>query len=390
MENRILELRIKQKMSVEEVSQIVDIPIERIREIENNNATLTNMEIKKFSILFNVQADEIYKKKTEDEAFKFEEIKVEDNDKKEKIEKTEKIKERKTFFNRPLLIVPPILMALLFLFMALPCYGGDVDFGFTEASYSFSIFDLMLTNVDGNFLDDGLAAIGIIMIILNSLSIIYFICSIVVGKETLKKLEKYNVAVLGLSGVINLAFAISTIVIIGGTEALIFCGIMSYFIWFAYSFYAVVVSLIGLHNITKSSGETKKDNIKDGFTTKSRYGLLFTIFPLIIESVLLAVISLLGEDISGEKNEIFIFFVLNLVVLALAFIFYMVIIFVKEKTRAKLRIAFDVVNGAVILFNLIWLICAIPPVLEEIFVMAAINIIIFSLYYLLHTTKKQA
>ena len=381
MESRILELRIRQKMSVEEVSQIVDIPIERIREIENNNATLTNMEIKKFSILFNVQADELYKKKTEDEAFKFEEIKVEDNDKIEKIEKTEKIKERKTFFNRPLLIVPPILMALLFLFMALPCYGGDVDFGFTEASYSFSIFDLMLTNVDGNFLDDGLAAIGIIMIILNSLSIIYFICSIVVGKETLKKLEKYNVAVLGLSGVINLAFAISTIVIIGGTEALIFCGIMSYFIWFAYSFYAVVVSLIGLHNITKSSGVTKKDNIKDGFTTKSRYGLLFTIFPLIIESVLLAVISLLGE--------IFIFFVLNLVVLALAFIFYMVIIFVKEKTRAKLRIAFDVVNGAVILFNLIWLICAIPPVLEEIFVMTAINIIIFSLYYLLHITKKQ-
>lgn len=381
MESRILELRIRQKMSVEEVSQIVDIPIERIREIENNNATLTNMEIKKFSILFNVQADELYKKKTEDEAFKFEEIKVEDNDKIEKIEKTEKIKERKTFFNRPLLIVPPILMALLFLFMALPCYGGDVDFGFTEASYSFSIFDLMLTNVDGNFLDDGLAAIGIIMIILNSLSIIYFICSIVVGKETLKKLEKYNVAVLGLSGVINLAFAISTIVIIGGTEALIFCGIMSYFIWFAYSFYAVVVSLIGLHNITKSSGEIKKSNIKDGFTTKSRYGLLFTIAPLIIETILLAVISLLGE--------IFIFFVLNLAVLALAFIFYMVIIFVKEKTRAKLRIAFDVVNGAVILFNLIWLICAIPPVLEEIFVMTAINIIIFSLYYLLHITKKQ-
>lgn len=381
MENRILELRIRQKMSVEEVSQIVDIPIERIREIENNNATLTNMEIKKFSILFNVQADKLYKKKTENETFKFEEIKVEDNDKIEKIEKAEKIETKKIFFNRPLLIVPPILMALLFLFMALPCYGGDVDFGFTEASYSFSIFDLMLTNVDGNFLDDGLAAIGIIMIILNSLSIIYFICSIVVGKETLKKLEKYNVAVLGLSGVINLAFAISTIVIIGGTEALIFCGIMSYFIWFAYSFYAVVVSLIGLHNITKSSGEIKKNNIKDGFITKSRYGLLFTIFPLIIESVLLAVISLLGE--------IFIFFVLNLAVLALAFIFYMVIIFVKEKTRAKLRIAFDVVNGAVILFNLIWLICAIPPVLEEIFVMTAINIIIFSLYYLLHITKKQ-
>lgn len=388
MENRILELRIKQKMSVEEVSQIVDIPIERIREIENNNATLTNMEIKKFSILFNVQADELYKKKAEDEAFKFEEIKEEDNDKKEKIEKAEKIKEKKTFFNRPLLIVPPILMALLFLFMALPCYGGDVDFGFTEASYSLSIFDLMLSNADGNFLDDGLAAIGIIMIILNSLSIIYFICSIVVGKETLKKLEKYNVAVLGLSGVINLAFAVSTIIIIGGTEALIFCGIMSYFIWFAYSFYAVVVSLIGLHNITKSSGEIKKSNIKDGFTTKSRYGLLFAIVPLIIETVLLAVISL-GEDASGEKNEIFIFFVLNLVVLALAFIFYMVIIFVKEKTRAKLRIAFDVVNGAVILFNLIWLICAIPPVLEEIFVMTAINIIIFSLYYLLHITKKQ-
>ncbi|HIT62526.1 MAG TPA: helix-turn-helix transcriptional regulator [Candidatus Caccovivens faecavium] len=388
MENRILELRIKQKMSVEEVSQIVDIPIERIREIENNNATLTNMEIKKFSILFNVQADELYKKKAEDEAFKFEEIKVEDNDKKEKIEKAEKIKEKKTFFNRPLLIVPPILMALLFLFMALPCYGGDVDFGFTEASYSLSIFDLMLSNADGNFLDDGLAAIGIIMIILNSLSIIYFICSIVVGKETLKKLEKYNVAVLGLSGVINLAFAVSTIIIIGGTEALIFCGIMSYFIWFAYSFYAVVVSLIGLHNITKSSGEIKKSNIKDGFTTKSRYGLLFAIVPLIIETVLLAVISL-GEDASGEKNEIFIFFVLNLVVLALAFIFYMVIIFVKEKTRAKLRTIFDVVNGAVILFNLIWLICAIPPVLEEIFVMTAINIIIFSLYYLLHITKKQ-
>lgn len=388
MENRILELRIKQKMSVEEVSQIVDIPIERIREIENNNATLTNMEIKKFSILFNVQADELYKKKAEDEAFKFEEIKEEDNDKKEKIEKAEKIKEKKTFFNRPLLIVPPILMALLFLFMALPCYGGDVDFGFTEASYSFSIFDLMLSNADGNFLDDGLAAIGIIMIILNSLSIIYFICSIVVGKETLKKLEKYNVAVLGLSGVINLAFAVSTIIIIGGTEALIFCGIMSYFIWFAYSFYAVVVSLIGLHNITKSSGEIKKSNIKDGFTTKSRYGLLFAIVPLIIETVLLAVISL-GEDASGEKNEIFIFFVLNLVVLALAFIFYMVIIFVKEKTRAKLRTIFDVVNGAVILFNLIWLICAIPPVLEEIFVMTAINIIIFSLYYLLHITKKQ-
>ena len=388
MENRILELRIKQKMSVEEVSQIVDIPIERIREIENNNATLTNMEIKKFSILFNVQADALYKKKAEDEAFKFEEIKEEDNDKKEKIEKAEKIKEKKTFFNRPLLIVPPILMALLFLFMALPCYGGDVDFGFTEASYSFSIFDLMLSNADGNFLDDGLAAIGIIMIILNSLSIIYFICSIVVGKETLKKLEKYNVAVLGLSGVINLAFAVSTIIIIGGTEALIFCGIMSYFIWFAYSFYAVVVSLIGLHNITKSSGEIKKSNIKDGFTTKSRYGLLFAIVPLIIETVLLAVISL-GEDASGEKNEIFIFFVLNLVVLALALIFYMVIIFVKEKTRAKLRTIFDVVNGAVILFNLIWLICAIPPVLEEIFVMTAINIIIFSLYYLLHITKKQ-
>ncbi len=388
MENRILELRIKQKMSVEEVSQIVDIPIERIREIENNNATLTNMEIKKFSILFNVQADELYKKKAEDEAFKFEEIKVEDNDKKEKIEEAEKIKEKKTYFNRPLLIVPPILMALLFLFMALPCYGGDVDFGFTEASYSLSIFDLMLSNADGNFLDDGLAAIGIIMIILNSLSIIYFICSIVVGKETLKKLEKYNVAVLGLSGVINLAFAVSTIIIIGGTEALIFCGIMSYFIWFAYSFYAVVVSLIGLHNITKSSGEIKKSNIKDGFTTKSRYGLLFAIVPLIIETVLLAVISL-GEDVSGEKNEIFIFFVLNLVVLALAFIFYMVIIFVKEKTRAKLRTIFDVVNGAVILFNLIWLICAIPPVLEEIFVMTAINIIIFSLYYLLHITKKQ-
>ena len=70
MDNRVLELRIKQKMSVEEVAKIIDIPAERIREIENNSAPLTEQEIKKFSILFNVRADEIYR----NEDFKFEEI----------------------------------------------------------------------------------------------------------------------------------------------------------------------------------------------------------------------------------------------------------------------------------------------------------------------------
>ena len=383
MDNRVLELRIKQKMSVEEVAKIIDIPAERIREIENNSAPLTEQEIKKFSILFNVRADEIYR----NEDFKFEEIKPEEIEAEERKEdkKEKNDKEGKIFFKRPLLFFPPILMALLFLFMALPCYGGDIDFGFTTSSYSFSIFDLMLTNADGQFLDDGLATIGIIMIILNSLAIIYFVCAMVVGKEALKKLERYNVAVLGLSGVINFAFALATILIIGGTEALLFSGVASYFVWFAYSFYAVVVALIGLYNMTKS---TKEEEIFiDGFSTKSRFGLLFTFLPLIIETILLAVIPLSGEQ---EGNEILIFFVMNLVILLLVAIFYTVIVFTSVATRLKLRTAFDVVNGAVVLFNIIWLICTIPPVFEEVIAMSAVNILVFGLYYLLHLRKKQA
>ena len=383
MDNRVLELRIKQKMSVEEVAKIIDIPAERIREIENSNAPLTEQEIKKFSILFNVRADEIYR----NEDFKFEEVKPEERKVEERKEdkKEKKVKEGKIFFKRPLLFFPPILMALLFLFMALPCYGGDIDFGFTTSSYSFSIFDLMLTNADGQFLDDGLATIGIIMIILNSLAIIYFVCAMVVGKEALKKLERYNVAVLGLSGVINFAFALATILIIGGTEALLFSGVASYFVWFAYSFYAVVVALIGLYNVTKS---TKEEEIFiDGFSTKSRFGLLFTFLPLIIETILLAVIPLSGEQ---EGNEILIFFVMNLVILLLVAIFYTVIVFASVATRLKLRTAFDVVNGAVVLFNIIWLICTIPPVFEEVIAMSAVNILVFGLYYLLHLRKKQA
>lgn len=383
MDNRVLELRIKQKMSVEEVAKIIDIPAERIREIENNSAPLTEQEIKKFSILFNVRADEIYR----NEDFKFEEIKPEEIEAKERKEdkKEKKVKEGKTFFKRPLLFFPPILMALLFLFMALPCYGGDIDFGITTSSYSFSIFDLMLTNVDGQFLDDGLATIGIIMIILNSLAIIYFVCAMVVGKEVLKKLERYNVAILGLSGVINFAFALATILIIGGTEALLFSGVASYFVWFAYSFYAVVVALIGLYNVTKSTKDEEESFI-DGFSTKSRFGLLFTFLPLIIETILLAVISLSGEQ---EGNEILIFFVMNLVILLLVAIFYTVIVFTSVATRLKLRTAFDVVNGAVVLFNIIWLICTIPPVFEEVIVMSAVNILIFGLYYLLHLRKNR-
>ena len=96
MDNRVLELRIKQKMSVEEVAKIIDIPAERIREIENNSAPLTEQEIKKFSILFNVRADEIYR----NEDFKFEEIKPEEIEAKERKEdkKEKKVKEGKTFF----------------------------------------------------------------------------------------------------------------------------------------------------------------------------------------------------------------------------------------------------------------------------------------------------
>ena len=125
----------------------------------------------------------------------------------------------------------------------------------------------------------------------------------------------------------------------------------------------------------------------DGFSTKSRFGLLFTFLPLIIETILLAVISLSGEQ---EGNEILIFFVMNLVIMLLVAIFYTVIVFTSVATRLKLRTAFDVVNGAVLLVNIIWLICAIPPVFEEVIVMSAVNILVFGLYYLLHLRKKQA
>ena len=81
---------------------------------------------------------------------------------------------------------------------------------------------------------------------------------------------------------------------------------------------------------------------------------------------------------------------MNLVILLLVAIFYTVIVFTSVATRLKLRTAFDVVNGAVVLFNIIWLICAIPPVFEDVIVMSAVNILVFGLYYLLHLRKKQA
>ena len=382
----ILSLRMKNKMSVEEMSKLLDISVDRIRSWENDESAPTAQELKKLSIFFEVSTDfllgieEKPAKVAEEPANKSVVAEKKVETKNESAETKTSKAEKKPFLSKWFYLAFPIAFALSILFMALPAYGSD--------SFSISIFDIFFKGDHVGFLIS-----GIFYLTVGSLSSIYFILILCLNKSNLAKFNLANTIVLGVSIIINMILSIYTVTLLAllvDFDSTLFCCVMSCLIWFATWIYAIVLEILivvkfvkNLNNKTedfeyaKSASEgteskrqaassKKVDSNKSPILTKwlyifypIAYAFMFLFMALtcystngIIGTTLPFELSLFNVLLSKGNTGLNIGTIFFLILAATSIVYYIVNLTLNKKNLAKLNLANMIILGVSIVMNL--------------------------------------
>ena len=224
----LFSLRVREKLSVEELSAILDIPVATIRAWENEEKEPTAVELRKLSVFYNVSTDyllgvgEPVARPTANAAPA--QTYAQPQAQKPK---------RGPILHKGWYIAIPSAILVMFILMACPYFEY----------FNYSLFEATF---------QGWAA-GICTLIFDAIFMLYFFVILFLNRRNLAKFNVANPIVLACSFLTNLILAI---VVIAQTNGGIgFCGVLLLIVWFAMAIYCAVLAILALVRFNKPAQE---------------------------------------------------------------------------------------------------------------------------------------
>ena len=224
--SNLFRLRVREKLSVEDLAKILDIPADSIRAWENDEKEPTSAELKKLAVFYNVSVDYLIGVKTEENV----DVKP--------VKKEEKSKNsaRSAIFSKWTYLAIPAMIALLFIFMIPACYSSGYG--------SVGLWTVMFA--------ESMQAAGIFFVIFNVIFLLYFAALLLLNKKNLAKMNIVNLCMLAVVFIVDTALGIYTLVRVNAGFNTFF-GIFSMILWFAVAVYALVLEIIYIVKINRKS-----------------------------------------------------------------------------------------------------------------------------------------
>lgn len=230
--SRIVELRLKNKLSVDELLKMLDVPVTNIKGWENGEKAPTALEYQKLALFFNVSIEYLMglTDKKSSKSAKANNAKASNN-------------KKTPIFSRWFYIALPIAMLFVLVGLAFVMYEANIG------SYEWvnvSVYDVIFKKTADGFINHDLCAFGILMILINIFAIVYYSLMISLNKQNMTKLNLSNTIINGVWGLINLFIGSYFFVSLGGYHDMIWFGYIVYIVWGAMAIYAIVLSILGV------------------------------------------------------------------------------------------------------------------------------------------------
>ena len=225
----LFSLRVREKLSVEELSAILDIPVATIRAWENEEKEPTAVELRKLSVFYNVSTDyllgvgEPVARPTANDAPA--QTYAQPQAQKPK---------RGPILHKGWYIAIPSAILAMFILMICPYF----DY------FNISLFEATF--------EAGWAP-GICTLIFDALFMLYFFVILFLNRKNLAKFNIANPIVLACCALTNIVLPIVVIAQTSGSIG--FCGVLLHIIWFAMAIYCAVLAILVLVRFNKSAPE---------------------------------------------------------------------------------------------------------------------------------------
>ena len=230
----IFSLRVREKLSVEELSSIIDVPVDTIRAWENDEKEPTLRELKKLAVFYNVSAD--YLLGLEEKTTKpiYEQPTYQPQTASTVTAPHTVARVKKPVLAKGWYIAIPSAIFVMFIFMLCPFFEY----------YDYSMFQLVF--------EVGWAE-AICTFVFSLVFLLYFSTMLFLNKKNLAKMNIANTIVLGCSFVTNLVLAIC--VVAKTYDGIGACGVFLLIVWFALALYCAVMAVLMLVKFNKPAIE---------------------------------------------------------------------------------------------------------------------------------------
>lgn len=240
----LFSLRVREKLSVEELSSILDIPVATIRAWENEEKEPTAVELRKLAVFYNVSTDYLLGV-GEPVARPVQNASPAQTYAQPQAQKPK----RGPILGKSWYIAIPSAILVMLILMACPYFEY----------YNYSLFD---------------AAFGagwapaICTLIFDAIFMLYFFVLLFLNRRNLAKFNIANPIVLACSFLTNLVLAI---VVVAQTNGGIgFCGVLLLIVWFAMTAYCAMLAILALVRFNKPAPEEVEEKKLQNLTPEQR------------------------------------------------------------------------------------------------------------------------
>ena len=245
----LFSLRVKAKLSVEELSSILDVPVASIRAWENNGKTPTATELRKLSVFYNVPIDYLLGigEPVERPAANFQAVQpqvvqpqvVQPQVAQPQVVQQSEKKKRGPILNKWWYVAIPSAILVMFILMACPYF----------AYFNFSLFQATF--------EAGWAT-GICTFIFDLIFMLYFFVILFLNRKNLAKFNIANPIILACCFLVNLILSI--VVIAQTTGRLGACGVLLHIVWFGMAIYCAAMAILALVRFNQPAPEEMSQN----------------------------------------------------------------------------------------------------------------------------------
>ena len=229
----LFSLRVREKLSVEELSSILDIPVATIRAWENEEKEPTAVELRKLAVFYNVSTDYLLGV-GEPVARQTANVQVAQTYTQPQAEK----KNRGPILHKGWYIAIPSAILVMLILMACPFWNV------TSLSLFYATFEAGW-------------ATGICTLVFDALFLLYFFVILFLNRKNLAKFNVANPIVLACCFLVNLVLPIVVIVQTYGPIG--FCGVLLLIVWFAMAAYCAFLAVLALVRFNKPAPEETLD-----------------------------------------------------------------------------------------------------------------------------------
>lgn len=240
----LFSLRVKAKLSVEELSSILDVPVASIRAWENNGKTPTATELRKLSVFYNVPIDYLLGigEPVERPAANFQAVQpqaVQPQVVQPQVVQQSEKKKRGPILNKWWYVAIPSAILVMFILMACP-YFAYFDFSLFQATFEAGW------------------ATGICTFIFDLIFMLYFFVILFLNRKNLAKFNITNPIILACCFLVNLILSI--VVIAQTTGRLGACGVLLHIVWFGMAIYCAAMAILALVKFNQPAPEEMSKN----------------------------------------------------------------------------------------------------------------------------------